>query len=133
MIVGGGLRMTGPPARFAIDESPIEGGGLRLTLTGDLDLASAPLLGDRLANLRGLRKPVWLDLSRLDFIDSTGLHVLVREFCEARIRHWELRIEPDVAPQVMRLFELVHVEQFVFDAAPGSRPGSPRMAASHLP
>lgn len=123
--------MTGPPERFAINESPTNG-GLRLTLSGDLDLASAPVLEDRLASLRALRNSVRLDLSKLDFIDSVGLHLLIRELCEARVQHWELRVEPDVPAQVMRLFELVHVEQFVFNTAPEFRSGTSRAPASQL-
>jgi anti-anti-sigma factor len=113
--------MTGPPARFAIDESPTDD-GLRLSLTGDLDLGSAAVLEQRLASLRALKNPVWLDLSNLDFIDSTGLHLLIRELGEARLKHWKLRIEPDVSEQVMRLFKLVHVEHFVLAPAPVLRP-----------
>lgn len=113
--------MKQPPTRFAIDESPTDG-GLRLTLAGDLDLGSAPVLEDRLASLRALGNSVRLDLSKLDFIDSVGVHLLIRELCEARVKHWELRIEPDVSAQVMRVFTLVHVEQFVFDAGPGVPP-----------
>jgi len=70
------------------------------------------VLEDRLTSLRALRSPVRLDLSKLDFIDSTGIHLLIRTFGEARLKHWELQIEPDVSPQVMRLFKLVHFDHF---------------------
>jgi anti-anti-sigma factor len=82
-------------------------------LTGELDLATASVLEDRLAWLRARKSPVRLDLSHLDFIDSTGLHLLIRTVGDARIAHWQLRIEPDVAPQVMRLFRLVHLDRFL--------------------
>jgi anti-anti-sigma factor len=80
------------------------------------------VLEARLASLRAPGNPVWLDLSNLDFIDSTGLHLLIRELGEARLKHWELRIEPNVSAQVMRLLKLVHVEHFVLDRAPGLPP-----------
>jgi anti-anti-sigma factor len=127
--------MTGPLPTFTIHESFTDG-GLRLSLTGELDFGSASVLEDRLASLRALGNPVWLDLSKLEFIDSTGLHLLIRELGDARIKHWELRIEPDVSAQVMRLFKLVHVEHFVFDAAPDLRPpgrGRQRPAFSKAP
>lgn len=103
----------GPPPTFEIHESRTDG-CLRLSLTGQLDLASAPTLDDRLTRLRAVKSPVRLDLSRLEFIDSTGIHLLVRTIGEARVKHWALRIEPDVSPEVMRLFKLVRLDQFIF-------------------
>jgi anti-anti-sigma factor len=88
-------------------------GALRLTLTGELDLGSTPILEDRLTSLRAMKTAVQLDLSKLEFIDSTGLHLLVRTVGDARIGGWQFEIEPDVAPRVMRLFRLVHLDRFV--------------------
>jgi anti-anti-sigma factor len=104
--------MTEPPATFAIHESR-NGNSLRLSLTGELDFGAVPILEDRLASLRAVKSPVRLDLSRLEFIDSTGLHLLVRTVGDAQIKGWEMEIEPDVAPEVMRLFKLVHLDRFV--------------------
>src|SRR5947208_7682238 len=104
--------MTGPSPNFEIRESP-SGGSLRLSLTGELDLASAPKLADRLARLRVRKSPVRLDLSKLEFIDSTGIHLLIRTVGEARIKRWPFQIEPGVAPQVMRVLRLVRLEHFV--------------------
>jgi anti-anti-sigma factor len=102
----------GPTPNFRIHESRMNG-HLRLSLTGKLDLAATPVLDDRLARLRARKSPVGLDLSNLDFIDSTGLHLLVRTVGDARIKRWQLRIEPEVAPQVMRLLRLVHLDRFI--------------------
>ena len=93
------------------------GGWLRLSLTGELDLLSAPVLEDRLDRLRVLRSPVTLDLSKLEFIDSTGIHLLIRTFGEARLKHWQFQIEPDVTPQVMRVFRLVHFDHYARTAS----------------
>jgi anti-sigma B factor antagonist len=84
-------------------------------LTGELDLASAPDLEYRLARLRARKQPVTLNLSKLEFIDSTGLHLLIGEIGDARANDWKLRLERDLSPQVMRLFKLVYVEHLVFD------------------
>ena len=92
------------------------GGSLRLSLSGELDLASAPKLKGRLARLRAKKSPVRLDLSKLEYIDSTGVHLLIQTVGEARIKGWPFQIEPDVRPQVMRLFKLVHLEDFVMSA-----------------
>ena len=77
----------GPPPTFQIHESRVNG-SLRLSLTGELDLVTTPVLEDRLASLRARKSPVRLDLSHLDFIDSTGLHLLIRTVGDARMKHW---------------------------------------------
>lgn len=104
--------MTAQPPTFRIHESQMNG-SVRLSLTGELDLGTTPVLEDRLTRLRATKSPVTLDLSRLDFIDSTGLHLLVRLVGDARMKRWQLRIEPDVAPQVMSVFRLVHLDRFL--------------------
>jgi anti-anti-sigma factor len=106
--------MTAPPPPFAISESRTDG-WLRLSLTGELDRAAAPQLESRLASLRVNRSRVKLDLSHLDFIDSSGIHLLVQTIGEARLKHWEVEIEPDLSPQVQRLFKLVHLDRFVLN------------------
>jgi anti-sigma B factor antagonist len=127
--------MTGPPPPSEIRESRV-GGWLRLSVTGELDLGSSPALEERLAGLRAQKRPVSLDLSRLEFMDSTGLHLLIRAFAEAEADHWELQIERDVSPQVKRLFELVHFdEHLVFNGAdlPPTSRGRLRPGSSEAP
>lgn len=104
--------MIGPSPILEIHESQVDG-CRRLSLTGELDLASAQVLEERLARLRALKQPVTLNLSKLGFIDSTGLHLLIREIGEARANHWTLQLEPNLSPQVMRVFKLVHIEDLV--------------------
>jgi anti-anti-sigma factor len=104
--------MTPPIPPFEIHESRVDG-WLRLSLTGELDRGVAPRLESRLASLRVSRAPVRLDLSHLDFIDSSGIHLLVQTIGEARIKHWKVEIEPQLSPPVRRLFRLVHLDRFV--------------------
>ena len=107
--------MRVPPLTFEIRESTAAG-SLRLSLVGELDLASAPELEDRLALLRATNCPTRLDLSKLEFIDSTGLHVLIRAVGDARRSGWSFQIEPEVGPQVRRLFRLVDFDRFLIAA-----------------
>ena len=86
---------------------------LRLTLTGELDIGSTPILENRLTSFRVKKTAVMLDLSQLEFIDSTGLHLLIRALGDARIDGWRLEIAPDIAPRVMRLFKLVHFDRLL--------------------
>jgi anti-anti-sigma factor len=75
-------------------------------------MGSTRILEDRLTRLRGKKRPVVLDLARLQFIDSTGLHLLVRAMADAKTNGWDLRIAPEVSPTVTRLFKLVHFNPF---------------------
>lgn len=84
-----------------------------LSLSGELDRAAAMILEGRLASLRVPRSPVRLDLSHLDFIDSSGIRLLIQTIGEARLKHWDVEIDPNLSPPVERLFRLVHLDRFV--------------------
>jgi anti-anti-sigma factor len=90
-----------------------EEGFLRLHLRGELDIASAPLLEDRLSELRASHLAVRLDLSRLEFMDSTGLHALIQAMNDANANGWHLQIDRDVAPQAMRILEITNFERLI--------------------
>jgi len=98
--------------RFQIDEREDEG-RLRLTLIGELDLASAPVLEKRLVELRDSSRTVDLNLSRLEFMDSTGLQLVLRTLIAASREQWKVRVDPGARPQVMRLFKFAGVERFI--------------------
>ena len=102
--------MTVP--NFAILERQ-DGDWLRLLLTGELDVASVRVLEDRLSGLRDSAVAVRLDLSKLDFIDSGGVHALIRAMNDARANGWQLQIDREVAPQAMRVFEVVALDRLV--------------------
>ena len=87
-------------------------GGLRLSLQGELDFASTRQLDERLTSLRAKKRAVRLDLSQLEFIDSTGLHLLIRAVGDARSNGWKLEIDPEISQSVERLFKLVHFDPF---------------------
>ncbi len=74
------------------------------------------MLEDRLRQLRADSLTVRLNLSELRFMDSTGLHVLLRAVQDSRRDGWQLEIEPDVSPPVRRLLQLVNVEGFLLGA-----------------
>jgi anti-anti-sigma factor len=47
-----------------------------ITVAGEIDIATAPQLGERLAVLAGSGRPVIADLDQVRFIDAAGLRVL---------------------------------------------------------
>ena len=98
--------------QFAICESE-EDGGTRLTPTGELDLATAPALRDRLNRLWGERRAVRLDLSKLEFVDWAGMNVLIQAVNDARTNGVRLDLEGNLAPRVRRLAELTHPDRFM--------------------
>jgi anti-sigma B factor antagonist len=61
-----------------------EGGRVRLRLTGELDLYTAPALDDALVEAEGESWPLLvLDLTELEFMDSSGLRLIVRSHARA--------------------------------------------------
>lgn len=80
---------------------------LRLMLVGELDIATVDHLSFRLRELRKGGYEVRLDLSGLNFIDSSGIHELIREVAEARREQWRLEVDGTLTDQVARTIDLV--------------------------
>lgn len=75
-----------------------------LAVHGDLDLATADQVGQRLTALAAERTPVLLDLDELAFMDSSGLRIVLQAAEDARSMSWRFALTPG-SPQVRRLFE----------------------------
>ncbi len=87
------------------------GGRHTLVLSGELDMAWAPALDATLHRLCSEEtEAIVLDLSRLTFMDSTGLRavLLAEELCE--YHHCRLELIPG-PQQVQRLFEVTGLLQ----------------------
>ena len=79
---------------------------VRLVVSGELDLAVAEMLGNRLRQLRNEGHAVRLDLSELEFIDSSGLRELIVAVSEARSNGWRFHIDPHLTEAVRRTVEI---------------------------
>ncbi|MGH2893774.1 MAG: STAS domain-containing protein, partial [Solirubrobacteraceae bacterium] len=66
-----------------MEEQPEKTGRIRLGLIGELDVAGADQIRERLDALSLCSAPLLLDLRRLRFIDSSGLGELVRAVSDA--------------------------------------------------
>jgi anti-sigma B factor antagonist len=97
--------------QFEIRES-LESGWLRLTLLGEMDMSTASELETRLGVLQAERRSVVMDLSRLEFMDSTGLSIMTRAINASRSDGWVFVIDPDLSPQVRKLFSLTALDRF---------------------
>lgn len=101
---------------FQIEEEDA-GSGLRcLRLLGELDLATVPILHERLKTASERNEAVVLDLSDLEFIDSSGLRLLITADADARRDGWSLRFTKPGA-HIARVFTVAGVaSQLNFDA-----------------
>lgn len=100
--------MTKP---FKVQSTRADTGLLTVSITGELDQSTAPELRATLASsLENPTDPILVDLSACEFIDSTGLSILV----EAKRRLEEQQERFGVccpADDVRRLFELTGIDQ----------------------
>jgi anti-sigma B factor antagonist/stage II sporulation protein AA (anti-sigma F factor antagonist) len=106
-----------PPDAFDVEETREPEHGRTLRPTGELDIATAPRLERALAERVAPGERLVLDLGDLQFIDSTGLRVIVRAVETARQRGCDLRLRHG-PPAVRRVFELSGVG----DALPFEEP-----------
>lgn len=90
---------------FAV-EVVIEGDVSVAWLSGELDVATAPLLADGLTATTSTKWPrLVLDLSNLGFVDAAGLGAIVRTRNELRSRSGELTL-PSPSPFAARTLEI---------------------------
>ena len=93
-------------SRYLEVHDEISCGEHRLVLVGELDLATVSEFEEMLQCIcADSTRAVTLDLSQLAFMDSTGLHALLKVRDRCRENGYEFRIVPG-RPQVQRLFEL---------------------------
>jgi len=76
-----------------------------LTQAGELDLATAPRLFERLEPHRRPGSEVVLDLREVDFMDCYTLGCIVAAHADSATEGWTLRLLVE-APPVLRLLEL---------------------------
>lgn len=84
-----------------------EGGGsaLLFKLRGTLDLATAPTLRAALSEAQETKKDVVVDLTHVEFIDSTGLGALIGAHRRAAEQNGTLRVIVNEGP-ILRLFAI---------------------------
>jgi anti-sigma B factor antagonist len=97
--------LASPPPEFAVSEAEETEGVVTVRPSGELDIATAPRLEQALLHERAPGDRVVLDLAELEFIDSTGLRVIVRAVDAARTGRWELTLRQG-PPAVRRVFEI---------------------------
>ncbi len=120
METAGGRATSTPPfmARshgvFRLEERFERNGSVRLMLIGELDVAVVDHLSLRLRELRKGGYPVRLDLSELQFVDSSGIQEILRELAAARRDGWALEVDGPMTDQVARTVDLVGARTFLW-------------------
>jgi anti-anti-sigma factor len=113
-------------SEFRVEVRKDESGATVIAISGELDLASSPALEEELARaFQSGAKLVIVDLRDLDFMDSTGLSVIVKSHQAAAQQQSELCLVKG-PPQVQRLLTLTGVAErvTVLDAPEDARTGS---------
>jgi anti-sigma B factor antagonist len=95
--------------RFVLISEPSANGALMIIVQGELDLAHASELKVLLTRELGAGRSVLLDLSEVQFIDSTGLAAIVSALNHTRDSGCELQLVGGLQPQARRLMELTGV------------------------
>ena len=81
-----------------------------LTVSGEIDIATAPSLRERLhALLADDHHRLVIDLDDVGFLDSTALGVLVGVLKRARMENGEVRIAC-AQPRVLKVFEITRLD-----------------------
>jgi anti-sigma B factor antagonist len=101
-------RIDSQPVPFRCDVVR-EGDVLRITLAGELDLASAAKVEPVLRDGDGDGAQRLLDLRELTFMDSSGLQLILAAHAAARRGGAKLEIVPG-PPAVQRVFQICGVE-----------------------
>jgi anti-sigma B factor antagonist len=81
-------------------------GAVVVKATGELDLMTVPKLDAALKEVMAGKTDIELDLSRLDFIDSTGVHLILGAYDTSVEEGWEFTIA-GAGADVRRAFELL--------------------------
>lgn len=101
------------PAPFAVVVHKARDHEVRVSVQGELDLVSASELEETLKRELLASNDVLLDLSDMDFIDSTGLHAIVESVRTAKAVGRKLKLSADLPAHARRLMEIVGLLPFI--------------------
>jgi anti-anti-sigma factor len=96
--------MTSPPDQFDIAVEHRDG-VVVVQPKGELDIATTPMLAEILADLASRGASAVLDLSAVEFIDSSGLQTILNAHATSQRDGYGLTMLPG-PPPVMKVFEL---------------------------
>lgn len=102
------------PVPFEVESEKLEGGVRAVAVRGELDLSTAPELDRVLEEAVAAEASILLDLSACDFIDSTGIALIVRVWQRLGKQDGRPRLVVcSVNQQVRRLLSITGVEDAI--------------------
>jgi anti-sigma B factor antagonist len=101
-------------------ESADDDGAVRLMLVGELDIAVADAVQERLRQHRDSGRPVVLDLSELEFIDSSGVQAVVLGLKHARKSGHALEVDRRISPSVERMVNIMGIAPHLWPGQPAT-------------
>lgn len=108
------MALAGPS--FEIRESLDADGAIRLALIGELDIAVADRVEERLRQPRSDDERLRVDLSQLEFIDSSGVRAIVLGLRQARQGGHKLEVDRELSSAVRRMIEIMGIEPQLWPA-----------------
>lgn len=99
------------PAPFEVRSEELEGGISAITVRGELDMNTAPELEKSLEEAQDAS--IMLDLSDCEFIDSTGIALIVRTWQRLKSEGSGQLVLCCINHQVRRLLEITGVENTI--------------------
>jgi anti-sigma B factor antagonist len=93
------------PVPIEIETRRVDTGEMMVTVIGEIDLATAPQVQTAVSRYK---RRVVLDLRKVEFIDSTGIRMLIQEKKRLVAAGSDLRLL--ISPTVRRLVELTGIE-----------------------
>jgi anti-anti-sigma factor len=106
---------------FDLEQSVDSDGYVRLSLLGELDHASSDGLRKRVTDLKASGESVRLDLSRLAFIDSSGVRAVLLSVQDATRDNWRFEIDPQVSGHVQHVFDVLGVDAVLWPQSDPTR------------
>jgi anti-sigma B factor antagonist len=92
---------------FSVHGTELGDGRVRMMVTGEVDLLSAPELERALLEQIDEGRDVLLDLSSVSFIDSSGVQAIVLATRQAASRGRAVALHPVMPRQARKLFDIV--------------------------
>jgi anti-sigma B factor antagonist len=86
-----------------------EGPSIRLAALGELDISTAPAMRAALRDQVDAGQDVLLDLSGVEFMDASGIRVILDAIADAKANGLRLGLVPDLRPHVRKLLELTAI------------------------
>jgi anti-sigma B factor antagonist len=103
--------------QFELDEESLDPRTHLISVRGEVHVSTAPEFSERLNDaIAGGKTGVIIDMTQVDFIDSTGLSVLLNALRRVTRQQGTLSLAVS-NPTVLRLFEITRLDS-TFDIAP---------------